>query len=198
MKDYSVGMQNSIFITLFALCIVSTWTYAEIYRSVDAYGNVSYSDESSNGAEEIEVNTGPIVGTPATSLDEDEVGETKYKVEDNVEEDVEGDDGAGDVEPTYKLTVVTPPNGKSVRNNAGNLMVSVSVNPDLDKSRGDKFITYLDGNPEGKPKTDTIFELENIDRGAHTIRIDLVDKSGNVLTSASSAFQLHRHSTQHN
>ena len=165
---------------------------AEVYRSVDAYGNVSYSDEPSSGAETIEIDDAPVLsGGPV------DYGVVNEVFEAESEPELSGSEEELAV-PSYQLKVVSPQSGEAIRVNSGNIEISVSVAPALDGEREDTLKLYLDGVLKVKGQTSTTFSLSQVDRGAHTVRIDLIDKSGKVLSSASSAFQLHRYSVQHN
>ncbi len=135
--------------------------FAEVYRSVDAEGNVVFSDEASPEAEKIII---PKLQTiPALNP-----GSFQYKP-------------AAKRPQPYTLAITSPADDAAIRNNAGNISVSVSVKPDL--SSGDKLVIYLDGKEVG---TGTSVSLQNIDRGTHQLRAVIRDSNDRIRKSSKS------------
>lgn len=150
---------------------------AEVYRSVDEAGNVIYSDTPSPGAElvdvqEVQTYTSPPV--PASSY-------TPPPQE-----------PAG---PYAQLAIVSPANDESVRQNDGNVTVSVAVVPNLRGS--DRLELYVDGQAVATGSSTTI-ALENLDRGTHQLQAVVKGPDGQArMNSEPVTFHLLRHSEAH-
>ncbi len=58
---------------------------------------------------------------------------------------------------------------------------------------GDNFQLLLDGTPIGKPQANSVFQLNAVDRGTHTVAMQIVNKEGEVLISSEPVtFFMHR------
>ena len=103
--------------------------------------------------------------------------------------------GAGPA--TYTAAViVSPADDMAVRSNAGSLTVVARVDPELQE--GHRLQLLLDGAPRGAPGRKPEFHLENIDRGTHSLQLQVVDDANGVLfTGPRSTFHLLRHSRLH-
>ena len=92
--------------------------------------------------------------------------------------------------------IVSPADDSAVRGNAGELTVRARVDPPL--QRGHRLRLLLDGIAQGVAGRASTFELENIDRGTHSLALQVVDDAGRVLfTGTPSTFHLLRHSRLH-
>ena len=149
---------------------------AEIYKSVDADGNVVFSDKPSPDAEKIDIKEIQTIESQPYK---------PFEYTPPAEPAVSG---------YSKLDITTPLNNSEVRENSGNISVIVNIEPELNVGAGDKLLLYLDGSKlqEG---TSTQFQLTNIDRGTHTVSVTAVDASGNKITRSSDViFTLLRYS----
>jgi hypothetical protein len=92
------------------------------------------------------------------------------------------------VTKNYVVSVTSPAPAAHIRNNLGQVTIAASVNP---KGAG-QFQLVLNGQVN-ITQASHLFELENIDRGAHTIKVNYVDNSGKILASSDSqTFYLHK------
>ena len=92
--------------------------------------------------------------------------------------------------------IVSPGNDAAVRGNAGNLTVRARIDPQL--QNGHRLQLLLDGVPRGVARRMPAFELQNIDRGTHSLQLQILDNAGGVVfTGAPSTFHLLRHSRLH-
>ena len=83
-----------------------------------------------------------------------------------------------------------------MRSNAGSLAVRVRVDPELQE--GHRLQLLLDGVAQGSASRKPEFRLENIDRGTHSLQLQIVGEEGGVLfTGPASTFHLLRHSRLH-
>ncbi|MCC2617478.1 DUF4124 domain-containing protein [Aestuariibacter halophilus] len=79
----------------------------------------------------------------------------------------------------YDLSITAPADGATIRNNLGNFSVSGQVSP----TGPGVFQLLMDGNVVA---TNPIpqFSLESVDRGEHTLQLQLVDNTGKILASS--------------
>lgn len=166
--DYADTMRYLLIIALFITLPLS----AEVYRSVDKDGNVVFSDEESPGSEKVIVPEVQTISPPAA-------GPSTYK------------------RPALKtmaykeLAVASPADDEAVRDNAGNISVSVTFQPEL--FFGDTLVLYMDGTEVGSNKQGS-FSLKNVDRGTHQLRAVIKDSNGRIRKSSkSSSFHMLRH-----
>jgi len=152
---------------------------AEIFRTVDENGNVVFSDvppSPDQTSESVRVN-------PVNTFETPEVATPPADASANVE--------VPEVEPYNSLTILAPASDETVRENAGNVTVTVALNPSL--RAGDRLVLYMDGKQSQVRAQGTSFRLENIDRGTHTIGVRVLDDAGNVAAEApTSTFTLQR------
>lgn len=167
------------------LCLFLAPAQAEIYRWVDADGNVVYSDEAHPNAETIDLPESTTYTPVEESESEPEI--LKLSPEEDVTETSEAE------VPAYQLRIIAPANDESIWVNNGNVTVSLVVEPGLNAERGDQIIVRLNGSPVEGPQASTTFQLNNINRGSHTLTAAVVDNTGATLTnSAAVTFHLHR------
>jgi len=153
---------------------------AEVYKSVDPHGNVIYSDKPGRGAKEIKIpnaQTYPAPPMPPASppTAPEQPPFTAYK----------------------KIEITSPANDKDVRENAGNVTVTVRLTPDLQVERGHKLVLFVNGNDGAQVfKEESLspqFQFTNLDRGTYTLRAAVVDSKGKeIATSKPSMFYLKR------
>jgi len=159
------------------LIFMTSAASAEIYRSVDENGNVIFSDTPSEGAEKIEVKEAQTVDAPST-------------------EPFRYEPPPGEPPPRYQaVTISSPQNDQSIRANAGNVSVSMSVTPGL--RRGDRLVLLMDGKQVASGSSTSV-SMKNVDRGTHTLRARVIGRDGKTLASSDPVtFHLQRHSIQH-
>ena len=167
-------MKILVFLACLAWCLTLN---AQVYRSVDKDGNVTYTDQPGNGAQEVEVKELETI----RSLESPELRPLPKK---NQPTEVYSD-----------LSITSPADDESVRENSGLLTVTVQLTPAL---RGnDTLVLYMDGNEYARGKS-TTFMMSNVDRGSHQLRVAVVDSQGRQqAASRSTTFHLQRFSVQH-
>ena len=153
---------------------------AEIYKTVDANGNVVFTDiapvdrAGQPAPQPVTVppmNTydSPTESVPVTEPDDDTTAPTYYS----------------------QLIVTSPAADEAVRDNAGNVEVQVAVTPAL--RAGHRMLLVFDGEPTEIEAVSGTFQLTNVDRGTHTAGARVVNRRGDVLIeSAASTFNLMR------
>lgn len=169
-------MPKFLFLTAFILPLTAT---AGIYKSVDENGNVLYSDEPSPGAVEIRKKEIPTVPSVVPEID------TESGTSDEA-------DTAGTGVLYDRIEIVSPEPDTAVRNNAGNLAVSVALQPALKATHSLQL--NLDGVQVSRSRS-PVFQLQNVDRGTHTLTAVVINAEGNeVQRSSAISFTMQRHS----
>jgi len=80
--------------------------------------------------------------------------------------------------PYSTLGIVSPANDTSVRENSGHVTVTVSILPPLFANQQLRLL--MDGKTMGQGSGPS-FPLENVDRGTHSLLLEVVDASGKSL-----------------
>jgi hypothetical protein len=159
----------------------------QIYRSVDADGNVVFSDQPATPnatAEPVEL------PSPNTFSPPPRQGEGV-----RLEVWLAGDEAREQAAASGRyqvLRIADPPDDAGLRDNAGNVTVTGELQPDL--LPGHAVQLLLDG-VLAQTAAQARFELVNVDRGSHSLELRVVDEAGNILiSSAPSTFHLQRRS----
>jgi hypothetical protein len=151
---------------------------AEVFTYVDAQGNRVYTDRpGSGGAKRVPLATSNRMpaktGGDAAPVIAGKKTETK---------------------PLFHydmLRILVPEPDATVRNNAGELIVSVTSEPGL--QRGHRYRLLLDGQPTAEPGPSPVFALNNIDRGSHNLSVEILDEQGrSVERTANQPFHMLR------
>ncbi len=166
------GKQMRRIVTVLLWLFMTNTVYAEIYKSKDAEGNVVFSDVQVKGAETVKLPSiityqSPVLSSK-TSTNASPLIQPNHK-------------------PYQRLTILEPEQEGTILNNEGEVTIRYSVSPVLQK--GDFVQAFLDGElQEG-------VVLKGLDRGEHTIRVQVVDASGYAhVTSDDVKFYLQRQS----
>jgi hypothetical protein len=155
-------------ILLLSLVFLAGQVVAEVYRSVDEDGNITYSDKPSEGAETIKKQDVQTIDTP-------NIPQFKY---------TPPRDQAAEKPAIYNSIAITSPgNDTSVRENAGNLTVNVSLKPNLKTAYGHSLSLTMDGKEVGAGRSRT-FSLTNLDRGTHTLVARVKGSNGQVIIAS--------------
>jgi len=186
-KENKLAYDSSMRIPLLLLLLLPFSLQADIYRSIDRDGNVTFTDEPNNKAELIELEelptyeAAPIPVLPVEAMPEPVEEENELK------------------KPKYKISITSPEQNQSIWTGGGVLTASVSVQPELNVNRADKVQFKLDGKKVGEPQTGLSYTFENIERGSHILTVSVVDNKGKVIkTSKSVLFHMHRNSVAQN
>ena len=151
-----------------SLSLCSTVASAEVYRWIDADGNVVYGDDppKKTGATRVELPTLTVAdsykATPVKSTAQAEASETEYT----------------------SFKIASPANGDTLRANDGAISVSVDLQPAL--KPGDVITLYLDGKQVGTGETMS-FSLTEVARGEHTVFALVSNKQGEVVKNTEGA-----------
>jgi len=146
---------------------------ADIYRWVDAQGNVEFSDQPREGAKKIEVRDPATISMPKMSkLPPPKTTKTKAQTA---------------LYDTLKITF--PQNNTAFHSGNGEVTVMMEVNPPLYPNHSLRI--NLDGAIAGTTK-DSYLRLNNVDRGTHALKLDIIDNSSVVKDGPTVTFTIHR------
>lgn len=100
---------------------------------------------------------------------------------------------AGDVYPD--LRIVSPQPDETIQGTGNALPVRLAVDEPL--RPGDQVMVYLDGEPHG-PYFGLAFEFQQVPRGTHSMRVEVVDRERRVVADAGPVtFHMRQHSQLH-
>lgn len=164
------------------LALTSQSAAAQIFRTVDAEGNVTYTDQAPNTqdrrviAEKIEI-TPPNTFQDSTPYERWEGNETT----------------AQEGEANYELSIVSPTYDQALRENSGNIVIRSQINPELQE--GHVLRLELNGSLTGDPVEGGSIYLTNVSRGTHRARLVVENEKGRrIAESPESVFHLQRFS----
>ena len=182
MIKHGSKLMKSIFIIIVCLMVFSA--HAELFKWKDADGNLIYSDQPPPGKDKAEseveqMELPQVITVPApkassatgTGLSKGSTTPVRYK----------------------ELTIVEPVHDTAVRENTGNVKITVRVLPKNFAETGAILAIYMDGNEVSKgPQTSV--QLMNIDRGTHTLKAELLNAAGHVVKATRpTVFHLQRY-----
>jgi hypothetical protein len=159
------------------LLLVTLPAAAQIYKYTDANGNTAYSNQPPDGRPSQSIELPPLNSVesvrkpapttlPATTV---QVPQTTYQ--------------------TLALTGL--PTEEALRANNGTFDVGVAIQPRL--RPGDTLRLVLDGQPYGQPANVPRLQLVNVDRGEHSLAVEVLDSQQTVLQqSATVTFTVQR------
>ncbi|WLH13144.1 DUF4124 domain-containing protein [Pseudomonas hefeiensis] len=159
------------------LLLLSLPAAAQIYKYTDADGNTAYSNQPPDGVPAQAVDLPPLnsvepqppattdVPTPASTHDE-----------------------SADAYETLELTDI--PSEEALRANNGTFTVGVLARPRLQSPH--LFRLLLDGQPYGQPSNVPRLQLVNIDRGEHSLAVQVIDGEHLVQQSETVIFTVQR------
>ncbi|MGE1176904.1 DUF4124 domain-containing protein [Pseudomonas sp. BW7P1] len=158
------------------LALLACGASAEVFTYVDAQGNRVYTDQPRGNAKRVPLATSNRMASNPT--------------------------GAAPVTPVKKtpeqplfrydmLRVLVPEPDATLRSSAGELIVSVTSEPGLQK--GHRYRLLLDGQATGEPGLSPVFPLSNIDRGSHNLSVEILDEQDRIVErTANQPFHMQR------
>ena len=161
-------------LTVFLFCALALPASAQIYKYTDDRGNVVYSDQ-------------PPEGRTAQTI---ELAPTNT-VEAQAPVDVPGHTETAEQSAAYTvLRLKDLPSADAIRANNGTFSVGVEIQPRLQS--GHSLRLLLDGRPYGKPTTAPRLQLTNIDRGEHSLAVEVLSGDTPLQTSQTQTFTVQR------
>lgn len=152
---------------LFLYWLLPVAVHAAVYKWVDEEGNVVYSDKPRAGATELNLPP-PSVYTPSTTPPAAKAARKKGK-----------EDSAG-----YRVLIVSPQQDETIRDNTGAVTVQMVLEPSLNVEAGHQLALLLDGVKQTGDSIASVLQLQDVDRGSHTVQIQVEDADGNTLATS--------------
>jgi hypothetical protein len=174
LADYWVHM-NKFIAVLITLILAISWPVNAftVYKKVNKDGSVSYSDKPYPGSIIIKL---PPTNRQDPQIKQPVIESTIKKSNDKI---------------SASIDIITPSNGDTIRNNAGNLTIMVQKHLSDNKRYSTQL--FINDKPYLKPLKGTVFKLKNVDPGIINIKVQLQNRSGNVLaTSSQTVVYMHR------
>ncbi|GGE74888.1 hypothetical protein GCM10011533_29140 [Streptosporangium jomthongense] len=169
-------MNPTLGITAALILLTTGPALAEVYRNVDAQGNVTFSDEPSEGAETVKLKPVTTITLPKPQT----VRET-----DKLREEVKRE---GSVYESVSFTF--PENDQAFHSGSGDVRFEMRSTPPLEP--GHKYEVTLDGQPVGQSTSGSI-TVNNVFRGTHEAGVHIVDSNGvQIKTGNPVRFTVHR------
>jgi hypothetical protein len=150
---------------LFVLsALMSLQASAEVFTYTDAQGNSVYTDQPRSNAKRVPIATSNrMSANPSAAAP---ISTAKKSVE----------------QPPFHydmLRILVPEPDATIRSSAGEIIVSVTSEPGL--QRGHRYRLLLDGQATGEPGLSPVFPLTNIDRGSHNLSVEILDTEGRTV-----------------
>ncbi|MBK5353045.1 DUF4124 domain-containing protein [Pseudomonas sp. TH41] len=150
---------------LLLVCFITLPAMAEVFTYVDAQGNRVFTDQPGAG------NAKRVPMTPGNRMSANPTGAPPVVAGKKIE-----------TNPLFHydmLRVLAPAPDATVRSSAGELIVSVTSEPGLQRSH--RYRLLLDGQPTAEPGPSPVFALSNIDRGSHHLAVEILDEQGRTV-----------------
>ncbi|VVM85421.1 hypothetical protein PS858_04095 [Pseudomonas fluorescens] len=150
---------------LLAACLIALPASAEVFTYVDAQGNRVFTDQPGSGnAKRVPIAAGNRMSANPTGAPPVVAGKK------------------AEAKPLFRydmLRVLVPEPDATIRSSAGELIVSITSEPGL--QRGHRYRLLLDGQPTAEPGPSPVFALSNIDRGSHNLSVEILDELGRTV-----------------
>ena len=184
-RQSTIGAALVSLIVTAVLAFAPIGVHAEIYKVIDKDGNVVFTDVPPKDK------SAPVTLSQPNQYSNSDTAPapppTVVLTPDTDSEEAEAISYEG-------LEIVSPLNDAAVRENAGNVVIQVTMEPQYDPTSGYQVQLMMDGELVSTAYS-TQHRLENVDRGTHVIVANLIDELGRVVaTSAPSTFHLLRYS----
>ncbi|APP06257.1 DUF4124 domain-containing protein [Vibrio harveyi] len=167
--------------------LIATTTLAQVaYTWVDKDGVVHFSGTPNQGAKAISLpNLESSAPAPKVESTESLAPQANAAQEPTTEKKTKTDKPL-----PLSLTMLTPQHDETIRSNSGVINIQLEANRKL--GIGEQLQLILDGKPYGAPQSRLTWQLNNIDRGTHTLAVK-AKRSGKLIASTSPiTVHLHR------
>lgn len=170
---------------LIAVALAVLWLTAvaqtQIYESKDKSGAPVFSDQPTAGSKEVTLPKPNVSDAPLPSVQPQAPASIPYS----------------------QLSIVSPTADGTIHSNTGEFNVSVSLDPALNTSRGDRFVVKLDGIALPTRYTSTTMDIrpEEVagsavaDNIQHQLDVAVIDANGKILIAANPVTFYLRHAT---
>ena len=145
---------------------LSSLATAEIYKTVDKNGRITYTDvpPANTEAKPLELKTINSLPSPAV------IPNTSPSTS-----------GVSDDTNEYDVQITAPENGRTLMADERSVMISISLNQNLND--GDLFAYKIDGDTLTTTQ-ETTYTLTDPPRGEHSLTVDVIDREGKTLAQS--------------
>lgn len=157
------------------LLLIALPAAAQIYKYTDAAGNTAYSNQPPDGVQAQPVDLPPLNSVerqappvPTAEANNRQQPPSAYEV----------------------LELTNLPTTEALRANNGTFTVNVQIKPRLQGPH--LFRLLLDDQPYGQPSNVPILQLVNIDRGEHSLAVQVIDGESIIQQSPTITFTVQR------
>jgi len=151
-------------------------TKTRVYKKVNPDGSISFSDKAEVNAEELIIK--PISTVPAIVIKQNQ----KILTDNAAENDY------------YQLfNIISPEQNSAFHSGSGDVTVTVQIKPKL--RPGDQLQYLLDGQLHNTLEAKH-YTFKTLDRGSHSVTVNLISPSNKIIKTSSTAFTLHRPSVR--
>lgn len=102
----------------------------------------------------------------------------------------EKDPQAPEIKAASAVSITSPQQEATVRDNQGIIIVSVETNQPLSDQQ--HLLLLIDGQAVGSPQKKPLWQLNNVDRGEHQLKVQLLNNGKVIASSKSITVFLHR------
>jgi len=161
---------------LFTLLAFSLPAAAQIYKYTDANGNTVFSDQIPADRKAQSIELPPVNAIPKQVI-------TKP---------INQHQPVGNKHEPYAVLRLTgaPDNGDTVRANNGSFAVNVEIEPSLNHHHHLRLL--LDGVPYGEASKQSLFQLVHLDRGEHSLAVEVLNGDTTIQQSETKRFTVQR------
>ena len=138
---------------------------AAVYKCPGPDGKPVFTDLPCPGGETVDVTPAMVFTAPPLPAADEESAEE-----------------AAEESPYELVRIIRPTPEETIWTAEGRVNIQLDVRPALE--RGHQFQVVLDGMPQGITATSLNISITGVERGKHTLRIDVVDRAGKRLNSS--------------
>lgn len=159
-------------------CALATSATAGVYKRVNPDGSIEFTDKPE------EIGEKPIVVPPPSSYSPPPAPKPAPPAA-----------ASKTAVVSYEsLTITSPPNDTTIRDNEGKITITAGSKPGLQK--GHRYKLLMDGKEAGKGPNNS-FEVKNVDRGSHSFTVQIIDENARVIVQSEPVtVHLHRASAR--
>lgn len=151
---------------------------AQIYKYTDANGNTVFTDT-------------PPEGQPRENIELPKTNSVTMQAPSTTPSDTT--DTASAAAPYSQLQLTDIPDDEAMRANNGTFSIGVKLQPRLASNH--RLRLLLDGKPHGQPTSSTRLQVNNADRGEHSLAVEVLNGDTSIQQSATSVFTVQRVNT---
>jgi hypothetical protein len=159
-------MPRHLLIAASLILALSGFATAEIYKTVDKNGRITYTDvpPTDTKAKPVELKTINSLPTPAFIPND---SPSNNRVSDDANE--------------YQVQITAPENGRTLMADERSVMISISLNQNLND--GDLLAYKIDGDTLTTTQEMT-YSITEPPRGEHSLTVDVIDRDGKTLAQS--------------